>query len=110
MNPTIQNCTLMGGNVSLIQISTTTWTLKDNLFDGTANYMEGTITHNYNGYTTNVTRLTPNGANDVVLTVTNKGQGAALTVTASCRWMAMATALPTISKTSTAMARRMPGS
>lgn len=71
MNPTIQNCTLMGGNVSLIQISTTTWTLKDNLFDGTANYMEGTITHNYNGYTTNVTRLTPNGANDVVLTVTN---------------------------------------
>ena len=71
MNPTFRNCTFVGGNVTLIQASTTTWTFKDNLFDGSTNYMEGTITHNYNGYTTNVTRLTPTGANDVVLTVTN---------------------------------------
>ncbi len=71
MNPSVRNCTFVGGNVQLYQGSSTAWTFKDNLFDATTLYMEGTLSHNYNGYTTNITRLTPNAANDRVLTVTN---------------------------------------
>lgn len=71
MNPTFRNCTFVGGDMQLIQASSTTWTFKDNLFDATTLYMEGTITHDYNGYTTNITRLTPTASNDRLLIVTN---------------------------------------
>lgn len=45
----------------------------DNLFDRTTltkGISSANFTHNYNGYVTNQNRLTPNGANDVVLTNT----------------------------------------
>ncbi len=71
MNPTFRNCTFVGGDLQLYQGNSTIWTFKDNLFDGTTSYMEGTITNSYNAYTTNATRLTPTAASDIKLSVTN---------------------------------------
>jgi len=45
----------------------------DNLFDYTTNTLGAPVTHNYNAYLTNATRLTNNGLNDVVLAATTYG-------------------------------------
>ena len=68
---TARNATHFEGSLTLQNSGGGAWTFKDNLFDQTTNTQTGTITNNYNGYTTNVTRLTPNGANDVLLAITN---------------------------------------
>lgn len=71
ISPTFRNCTFVGGDLQLYNDNTGTWTLKDNLFDGTTSYFEGTLSHSHNAYTTNATRLTPTNVNDVKLSVTN---------------------------------------
>jgi len=67
----MRNSTHFGGSVTVSNNAGGTWTLRDNLFDGNSLLQNGTVGNNYNAYLTNGTRLTPNGANDVVLTVTN---------------------------------------
>lgn len=71
IDTTFRNSTFVGGDLQLYNDNTGTWTFKDNLFDGTTTYIEGTITNSYNAYTTNATRLTPTNVNDVKLSVTN---------------------------------------
>jgi hypothetical protein len=72
MHPTFRHCTFAGAELQLAQTGAGVWTFENNLFDATTNSLvSGTITHNYNAYTTNATRLIPNGANDVKLSVTN---------------------------------------
>jgi hypothetical protein len=72
MNPIFGHCTFAGSDLQLAHAGSGTWTFQNNLFDATTNsYAEGSFTNNYNAYTTNATRLTPNGANDVRLSVTN---------------------------------------
>jgi hypothetical protein len=72
MNPIFRHCTLVESDLTLAHFGGGTWNFQNNLFDATTiGYMEGTFTHNYNGYTTNAARLTPNGANDVKLSVTS---------------------------------------
>jgi hypothetical protein len=52
--------TFYGGTNYLSQFMPGTWTVKDNLFDGTGIYTNATgITHDYNGYTTNLPRYLP---------------------------------------------------
>jgi hypothetical protein len=46
--------------------SSNTWTLKDNSFDDTTIYQEGSLVNSNNAYINCATRLTPNAANDVV--------------------------------------------
>jgi hypothetical protein len=67
----VRNCTLAGGSLWASNAVGCAWTFTDNLFDTTNLVQSGAITHNYNAYLTNAVRLTPNGANDVLLTVTN---------------------------------------
>ena len=70
-NANFRNCVFYGGIVDLERPGTNTWVLKNNLFDGTAITTNGTYTADYNGYTTNLVRLPPWGANDVLLSVAN---------------------------------------
>ena len=51
-------------------ISGSSWTIKDNLFDETDLYQAGglTPTHDYNGYVSGADRWTPSGSNDKILT------------------------------------------
>ena len=67
----VRNGTHFGGSVTVSNVAGGTWTVRDNLFDTTNLVQNGTVGNNYNGYLTNGVRLTPNGANDVKLTVTN---------------------------------------
>jgi hypothetical protein len=67
----MRNCTLAGGNLWASNAVSAAWTFTDNLFDTTNLVQSGSLTHNYNAYLTNSARLTPNGANDVLLTLTN---------------------------------------
>jgi hypothetical protein len=46
--------------------STNTWTIKDNSFDNTTIYQEGSLVNSNNAYINCATRLTPNAANDIV--------------------------------------------
>jgi hypothetical protein len=65
------NNLMRGGSLSLtLDKQANNWLLKDNLFDQVAITTQGngTITHDYNGYVTNQSRLYPNGAHDVILT------------------------------------------
>lgn len=72
LDVTFLNCTFVGSDMVLANAGASTWTFKNNLFDGTTNsYVDGTFTHGYNAYTTNATRLTPTNANDIPLSVTN---------------------------------------
>jgi hypothetical protein len=71
MNAHFRNCTFQGSELWLAQYGTGEWSFKDNLFDGVALYQDNNATNNYNAYTTNATRIFPNGANDVLLSVTN---------------------------------------
>jgi hypothetical protein len=72
MHPTFRHCTFVESDLTLYHFGGGTWNFQNNLFDATTiAYAEGTLTHNYNAYTTNAARLTPNGANDVKLSVTN---------------------------------------
>lgn len=64
------NNTFYGGEHSLFQTGGS-WTFKDNLFAEAVLITDGSMTGDYNAYTTNATRITPNGANDVLLSVTN---------------------------------------
>jgi hypothetical protein len=56
------------GSLSINAFGGGTWQIKDNLFDRASISKSGTITHDYNGYVTNYNRLSPNGANDKILT------------------------------------------
>jgi hypothetical protein len=67
----MRNCTLAGGSLWASNAVSAAWTFTDNLFDTTNLVQSGSLTHNYNAYLTNSARLTPNGANDVLLTLTN---------------------------------------
>ena len=67
----VRNGTHFGGSVTVSNVAGGTWTVRDNLFDTTNLVQNGTVGNNWNGYLTNGVRLTPNGANDVKLTVTN---------------------------------------
>lgn len=67
----MRNSTHFGGSVTVSNNAGGTWTLRDNLYDGNSLFQNGTVGNNWNAYLTNGTRLTPTGANDVVLTVTN---------------------------------------
>jgi hypothetical protein len=72
LNPSFRHNTFVGGTNHFVQEAEGAWTFKDNLFDGTGIYTNITgFTHNYNAYTTNLARLLPHGANDVILTVSN---------------------------------------
>lgn len=71
MNMHVRNSTFRGSEMWLAQYGTGEWSFKDNLFDGVALYQDTAVTNNHNAYTTNATRLFPNGANDRLLTVTN---------------------------------------
>ena len=65
----IGNCTFKSGWLGLHARIDGDWRVQNNIFDYTAFFQEGlgTLTNDYNGYLTNAARLTPNGANDVVL-------------------------------------------
>lgn len=67
----VRNGTYFGGSLTLSNTAVGGWNFKDNLFDGPTMLQVGFVTNNYNAYLTNATRLTNNGANDVLLTVTN---------------------------------------
>jgi len=67
----VRNATFTGGTVTLSNAVTGGWTFKDNLFDTTNIVQKGFVTNNYNAYLTNSVRLTNNGANDILLTLTN---------------------------------------
>ena len=56
------------GSVSLYNDGSATWIIKDNLFDQPTISQGGTIVHSNNAYVSGSNRLTPNNANDVVLT------------------------------------------
>jgi len=63
----IRNTTFRQNTLDVSHDSADTWTIRDNLFDNTVIYTNGTLTANWNAYTTNITRLPPFGANDVLL-------------------------------------------
>lgn len=61
--------TFYGGALNLVQENGGTWTFKDNLFDRTAITNSGaTLTHDYNAYVTNATRLGVAQTHDKTLT------------------------------------------
>ena len=64
----IYNNLLRGGTLTLVRNGTGVSQVRDTLFDQTTISQTGTITHDYNGYVTNQNRLSPDGANDVILT------------------------------------------
>jgi len=66
----VRNCTMAGGTVTLQNNARGVWALTNNLFDTTNIIQTGSVSNNYNGYLTNSARLSPNAANDVLLTVT----------------------------------------
>jgi hypothetical protein len=64
--------TFVGGTNCFDPIGGGTWTLKDNLFDGTSLYTNNSgLTHSYNAYTASLKRFQPPNVSDVVLAVTN---------------------------------------
>jgi hypothetical protein len=65
----VQNATFKAGHLGLDLAAGSVTSIKDCIFDYTTfgQYGSGTLTNNYNGYLTNASRLSPNGANDVVL-------------------------------------------
>jgi hypothetical protein len=64
------------GGLRLQPASGNDWTWRDNLFDQVRLSQNGhAIANSHNGYTTNVTRLTPTGATDVLLTHTTYQAG-----------------------------------
>lgn len=67
----MRNGTHFGGSVTVSNVAGGSWNVRDNLFDSTNVVQNGTVTNNYNAYLTNGVRLTPNSANDVLLTLTN---------------------------------------
>ncbi len=73
INPNVRHTTFHGGIHGLARSYGGTWTFRDNLFDAVSNSQQtAVLTHNYNGYTTNSSRLTNAAPNDVVLvSVTN---------------------------------------
>ena len=72
LRPTFRSCLFRGGRLDLDHTATAdAWTFKDNLFDQTTITTNGVSTANYNAYTTNVTRLPPHGANDILLATSN---------------------------------------
>jgi hypothetical protein len=64
------NDLFFGGSVTLVPMVDGTFKVFDTLFDQTVIGILGAhvITHDYNGYLTNFSRLTPSALNDVVLT------------------------------------------
>ena len=66
----LRNNTFRLGNATLDTAAGSVLHWYDNIFDGTTISQSGagTVSHNFNGYVTNGTRLTPTAANDVVLT------------------------------------------
>jgi len=79
MSPTFSNNLLRGGTLYLSRSMNGTWTFTDNYFDKTTISQNGSVvTHNYNAYVTNYTRLTNNAPNDVILTASLAFQSAAL--------------------------------
>jgi len=65
------NNLVRGGSLSLIEDKhANNWLLKDNFFDQPTitTIINGSLTHDYNGYVTNANRLPSAGANDKVLT------------------------------------------
>jgi hypothetical protein len=72
LRPTFRSCLFRGGSLDLYHTATEdAWTFKDNLFDQTTITTNGSFTANYNAYTTNVTRIPPHGANDILLATSN---------------------------------------
>ena len=72
ITPSIRNCTFRGGNHILYRSSSGTWTFYNNLFDNVASLDQAaTLSHDYNAYTTNSTRLSSPAARDILLTVSN---------------------------------------
>jgi hypothetical protein len=67
----VRNGTFFGGTLMLSNTASGGWNFRDNLFDTTNLVQVGFVTNNYNAYLTNSVRLTNNGANDVLLTLTN---------------------------------------
>jgi len=60
----LYNCTFVGGTVSFFGLAGQTYTVKDNLFDGSSmGWQAGTLYNSNNGYTTGTTPL-PGGIND----------------------------------------------
>jgi hypothetical protein len=56
------------GGLTFARNGSATWIFKDNFFDRSTITATSTLTHDYNGYVTNNNRLSPNGANDKILT------------------------------------------
>ncbi len=72
ISPSVRNCTVRGGSHNFAQANGGTWIFHNNLFDdATIATQDATVTHSYNGYTTNATRLTPTQSTDIKLSVTN---------------------------------------
>jgi hypothetical protein len=67
----LRNNLFRGGELTYYHYETPAWSFVDNLFDDTSIVPDGYVTNSYNAYTTNVTRLTPNGTGDIVLSATN---------------------------------------
>jgi alpha-tubulin suppressor-like RCC1 family protein len=65
----LYNNLFIGGTLTGYPNDPATWLIKDNFFDRTtiSATLDG-VTHGYNGYVTNYSRLTPNQSSDVVLT------------------------------------------
>jgi len=78
LDPQIRNCTFNGGHLYLYNFWGGIWGFTNNLFAGTSISTNGpnNIAADYNGYTTNVTRLNVGGSHDVTNLVFTFDSGA----------------------------------
>jgi hypothetical protein len=69
---TLRNCLFRGGRLSLEHWDSGDWIFRDNLFDNVVLYQDGDVDADYNGYVTGSTRITPNGTDDVLDSLTHE--------------------------------------
>jgi|GEM_PF-759283 len=70
----LHNSTFFGGRTEFENNAGGPWTVKDNIFDQVAlflDFVEGTVSADYNAYTTNVPQIDPSATHDVLLAASN---------------------------------------